>query len=355
MNKWGRVTAVVSVLVLVATALFAMPRAAAQQDDGSLNLTTSPLPINLVTVPGKPVSTELRVRNSGTTTENLQVGLLKFAANDTSGQPRLLDPEPGDDYFNWVSFSEDRFTAEPNVWHTINMTINVPESAGLGYYYAVTFTRAQDVNVDEGAGLHGGTAVLVLLDVQVPYARRSVEITSFKASRSVYEFLPAEFSLELKNTGNIHLIPSGSIFITRGNEEVAVLSVNEVRGNVLPESSRQFNTAWNDGFPRYEDIEENGQMLKNEDGSPKRTLKWDVSQIGKLRFGKYKATLLAVYDDGQRDVPLEAVLTFWVIPWRIIFFGLIFLALLLAGPFMVLRRAWRARAAKPKAGKPHAT
>lgn len=343
-----------SVLTLVATALFALPRAAAQQDDGSLNLTTSPLPINLVTVPGKPVTTELRVKNSGSTTEDLQVGLLKFAANDLSGQPRLLDPEPGDDYFSWVTFSEDRFTAEPNVWHSITMTVNVPESAGLGYYYAVTFTRAQDVDVDEGAGLHGGTAVLVLMDVQVPYARRSIEVASFKASRSVYEFLPAEFSLELKNTGNIHLIPSGSIFITKGDDEVAVLSINEARGNVLPESSRQFTTAWNDGFPHYEDVEENGQMLKNEDGTPKRTLKWNLGEIGKLRFGKYKATLLAVYDDGQRDVPLEAVLIFWVIPWRIIFFGLLFLALLLAGPFMMLRKAWRARAVKKKPGKPHA-
>src|SRR5690606_13355038 len=139
---------------------------------------------------------------------------------------------PGDEYFDWVDFSEDRFTAEPNVWHTITMTINVPENDGLGYYYAVTFTRYQDVNVDEGAGVHGGTAVLVLLDVSVPYAKRQVEIAGFKATRSVYEFLPAEFSLELRNTGNIHLIPSGSIFISKGDEQVAVLSINEQRGNI---------------------------------------------------------------------------------------------------------------------------
>src|SRR5690606_33806208 len=94
--------------------LFRLPMVEAQ-NDGSLHLTTSPLPISLQTTPGKSVSTQLRIQNSGTETEELQVGLLKFSANDTSGQPRIMDPEPGDEYFDWVTFSEDRFVAEPKV------------------------------------------------------------------------------------------------------------------------------------------------------------------------------------------------------------------------------------------------
>lgn len=332
--------------VLVVGLAFA-PQSSAQES-GALNLTTSPLPINLSTEPGKTVTTELRIKNSGTRTETLQVGLLKFGANDTSGQPRLADREAGDDYFDWVRFSQDKFTAEPNVWHSITMTIDVPSEGGLGYYYAVTFQRSADASADEVTALHGGTAILVLLDVKVPHAKRQVEIAEFKASRSVYEFLPAEFSLSLKNSGNIHLIPSGSIFITKGSEEIAVLSINEARGNVLPNSTRAFAANWTDGFPSYQDIEQDGKMLKNEDGTPKRTLKWDLGQIGKLRWGKYKATLLAVYDDRQRDVPVEAVLTFWVIPWRIIFGGIFILMLLLAGPFILLRQSIRRRRGQAK-------
>lgn len=329
-----------SLLAVVASFILPLPQAAAQSE-GALNLTTSPLPINLVTDPGTSVSTELRIKNSGTQTENLQVGLLKFGANNEAGQPRLADREPGDDYFDWVSFSEDVFVAEPNVWKTINMTINVPPEAGLGYYYAVTFTRAQDVDqTDQGASLEGGTAILVLLDVDVPYALRKVEINEFKSSKSVYEFLPAEFEVSLKNSGNIHLIPSGSIFITKGDEEVAVLNVNEARGNILPDSSRVFTASWSDGFPVYKVVEEDGRVVTNEDGTPKTTLSWDASQIGNLRFGKYKATLLMAYDDGEKDVPVEAVLTFWVIPWRIIFVGLLILGVLLAGLYMIARNVF---------------
>lgn len=343
MNRQRLASGVLSLFLLIGIALFALPRAGAQQENDRLDITTSPLPINLRTDPGETVSTELRVRNNGISPERLQVGLLKFGANDTSGQPRLADREPGDDYFDWVSFSEDQFTAEPNVWKTITMTIDVPDSAGLGYYYAVTFTRAQDAQAEEGASVHGGTAVMVLLEVYSPNAKRAIEISAFSASRSVYEFLPAEFSMEFNNTGNIHLIPAGSIFITRGSQQVAVLPVNDGKGNVLPASSRVFTAAWHDGWPKYVDIEENGRMVKNDDGTPKRRLDWSLSNAGPLRFGKYKATLLAVYDDGQRDVPVEAVLTFWVIPWRIIFFGLAILALIMVGPAMLIRRAFRRR------------
>ncbi len=328
--------------MLVSIAGFALPRVGAQADNRSLNLTTSPLPINLVTNPGETVTTDLRIRNSGSQPERLQVGLLKFGANDTSGQPRLADREAGDDYFDWVTFSEDVFTAEPNVWNTIQMTIAVPPEAALGYYYAVTFQRAADATAEEGAAVHGGTAVLVLLEVRSPNARRQAEIVEFTASKSVYEFLPAEFTITLKNSGNVHLIPAGSLYITKGGQQEAVLGINEARGNILPDSSRTFTAAWNDGFPHYEDVEEDGRMLKNDDGSPKRTLKWDLSQTGRLRFGKYTATALMVYDDGQRDVPIEAVLTFWVIPWRIIGVGLVVLGLIGVGVFVILRKLFRA-------------
>jgi hypothetical protein len=38
----------------------------------------------------------------------------------------------------------------------------------------------------------------------------------------------------------------------------------------------------------------------------------------KLRFGKYQAKLLLIYDDGHRDVPLEGTVSFWVVPWRLL-------------------------------------
>jgi hypothetical protein len=53
-------------------------------------------------------------------------------------------------------------------------------------------------------------------------------------------------------------------------------------------------------------------------GSNEYTLKWDLQKGNKLRMGRYTAHLLMVYDNGQRDIPLEATVSFWVLPWKLL-------------------------------------
>src|SRR5258708_26245665 len=115
----------------------AAPAAAA----GAFNLTTSPLPVVLTTTPGKPISTSLRVENSGTPPIRLKVDLLKFKANGTTGRPELLKRQPGDAFFDWVTFSRSSFVAEPGVWNDIAVTVKPPVNAAFGYYYAVVFDQ----------------------------------------------------------------------------------------------------------------------------------------------------------------------------------------------------------------------
>lgn len=309
------------------------------QDAGELNITTSPLPIGLKAKPGESIDTELRVKNSGTQTERLKVGLMKFSAYGEEGKPELKDREPGDDYFDWVKFSETEFTAEPNEWKTIKMTISLPESAAFGYYYAVTFTRAnpQDASGGLQSAVRGGTATLVLLEADVPNAKRELSLESFSVGKRTYEFLPARFNMKLHNSGNIHSAPTGTIFIKKGDKQVATVSVNNTLGNILPNSNRIFTAEWADGFPVYKTKEENGKVV-TKNGQPVSQLDWNLGELRKLRFGKYTATLVMAYDDGTRDVPLEATLTFWVIPWRLIFGILLILTFTGIGIWVTVRK-----------------
>ena len=288
-------------------------------DNDALNITTSPLPINIFAKPGEVVKTQLRVKNSGTNTEFIKVGLMKFSAFGDDGKPRLADKAVGDDYFDWVSFSEVKFKADPNVWKDITMTIAVPKSAAFGYYYAVTFARAnpQLANTDKSAVLLGGTATLVLLDVKSPNAHRELELTDFQVSKKSYEFLPAKFTIKLKNVGNVHVIPTGSIYITQGSKQVEVIPVNPTKGNILPDSGRFYTADWKTGFPVYEPKVLNGATVQK-NGQTDYQLSWKFNNLTNLRFGRYSAHLTMVYDDGKHDVPLDANVSFWVIPWRLI-------------------------------------
>lgn len=330
LGSWLAVIAIVA--GIVAYPVTASAQATTQRPP--LSLTTSPLPLTVKTQPGKTITADIRVKNNGTQPEKLKVELLKFHADGSTGQPQLQERGARDTYFDWVSFSETQFTADPNVWKTVKMTIKTPSSAAFGYYLAVLFSRASPNKPTGGqSGVEGGVASLVLLDVDAPGAKREAKIASLTASRKVYEFLPADFTIKLRNDGNVHVAPTGDIFIKHGGAQVGNLQFNTQQGNILPKSSRTFTATWNDGFPSYK--------VKVDGTKESRHLEWDFGKLQKFRIGKYSATLFAVYDDGKRDVPVEGTVTFWVIPWRILGVALLVLLLAGAGIFMILRGIWK--------------
>jgi hypothetical protein len=110
---------------------------------------------------------------------------------------------------------------------------------------------------------------------------------------------------------------------------------------VLPGTKRVFPTDWNNGFPHYENVVEDGKTKTKPNGQPIRHLVWDIKQLGKIRIGKYTARVLVVYDDGKRDVPVEGYVSFWVIPWRIIAVLLVIIGLMVGGAYIMLRGAWK--------------
>ncbi|NTW89452.1 MAG: hypothetical protein HGB37_00880 [Candidatus Moranbacteria bacterium] len=329
--------------VLVTSLICFYPIASQAQSTGELRLTTSPLPINLKVAPGSSVSAPIKIKNDGNLNENLKVILMKFKADSDTGVAQLVERGPSDSYFDWVTFSDPTFTLTPNEWKTVTATFNVPSTAAFDYYYAIVFFRAdQQVGAgDRQAVLNGGTATLVLLTADVPNAKKQLNLDSFSVDKNIFEFLPATFDVRIRNTGDVHVIPHGNIFISdQGGKDVATLNVNDTQGSILPDSPRDFQSAWSDGFPKYVFKEENGVKTKDSKGNPIQELNWNWADAAKLRWGKYTAKMVMVYDDGRRDVPIEAEASFWVIPWRLIGGSLVILLLVLIGLRSALLNFW---------------
>ena len=321
------------------------PNAGVTNPGGAFNVVVSPPSIGLRTKPGQVVSTDIKIQNQGLATEHVKITVMKFGAHGQDGTPDLLDLKSTDDFANWASFSSTHFDAEPNVYKTIKMTINPPASAAFGYYYAVVFSRdgAEKQIQKKQANLLGAVASLVLLDVQAPGAIRQAKITEFSTARKTQEFLPVDFTVRMKNSGNTHVAPRGNIIIRRNGQQVALIEVNLTKGYILPGSGRKFAANWADGTPVYAQKIVNGKVALDKQGKPITELSWDKFALSKLRAGKYDAKLVMVYDDGKGDVSTEASLSFWVIPWRIIGGGLVIALLALAGLWATLLRPLRNR------------
>jgi hypothetical protein len=327
-------------LVLLNTLIPSSPAYAQTSTDG-INLQISPLPIELNTKPGSSISNDLRVRNVGNKTEKLQVRLLAVSEDD-NGEVHLTNPSSTDEWVKWVSFDRQTFDAPSNQWQTIKMKVDVPKSAAFGYYFAVEYLRASEIAPQPGKAVaRGAVATFILLNADAVGAKREAQVANFTADKKSYEFLPATFTIKVKSTGNVHVAPHGNIFISKGGKQVGVIDVNANRGNILPKGSRFFESSWQDGFPVYQTKNgSDGQPLLNKKGQPEKTLKWDFSHANRLRFGHYTAHLVMVYDNGSRDVPMEATVNFWVVPWRLIaiFIGLFALIAALITYIVILRR-----------------
>jgi hypothetical protein len=335
-------------LPLVLTGLINAPTLAQSTPTQGISLQISPLPIQLNAKPGSSVSTDLRVRNAGSQPEKLQVRLLKVSADD-AGNVHLTNPSSSDEFVNWVHFSKNVFDAPPGEWQTITMTVSLPKSAAFGYYFAVEYLRANaDPSQPGKAVARGAVATFILLNADAPGAKRQADIASFSADRKSYEFLPATFTVKVRSTGNVHVAPHGNIFIMHGKKQVGSIQVNAAEGNVLPNSSRFFQAAWDDGFPVYVAKYSGDTPVVAKDGKPVKGLKWDFSHANRLRFGHYTAHLVMVYDNGTRDVPMEAYVSFWVVPWRVIIFAI----LILVGPalavYLLMRWRFKKRLAKER-------
>ena len=154
--------------------------------------------------------------------------------------------------------------------------------------------------------------------------QKNLEILSFKHGIEpawLYEYPPIAFLTTLKNTGNQHIAPTGSIFISRDpsfeNVDFSIDFTSKAAGQVLAGAGKAFSNEWDQALFSFKD----GSLGVHTDQP--------------LAFGHYYAQLNLVWDDVVAKSFATATTDFWVIPWKLI---LVFLAIVLLIIFFVRKR-----------------
>jgi len=287
---------------------------AADPIPSDFNLQVTPSPLVTTVKPGVKTQAQIKIRNGGSGTENLKIEPRSFTYNSDSGQINL-DDTTSPAIAPWISFSQSKFRIQPGQWVTEVVTFDIPKDAGFSYSFALVINRQSDSKPTNGGRLiKGSLAVFTLLNVDRPGAKSSLEVVSFSTDRHLYEYLPATLNVRFRNSGNTIVQPYGNLFVQRGSNDkttLAALTVNDKKSYILPNTERTISTQWNDGFATY-------QPITQADGSAGKHLQLDWSKLSHFRIGRYTAKLVAVYSDGNHDVPIQGTVTFWVIPWRAI-------------------------------------
>lgn len=293
-------------LILLPLLLFTRPVQAAVPGEG---LTISPPLVELSLNPGETSKQQVKLTNPTNQLVEVYPSAMNFEASGEGGEPAFTSASASASRYslaNWLSFQEGKIALTPEQVVDFKYQISVPENAEPGGHYGVIFFGTEPPETQKDVSQVALASMIgELILVRVPGdINENASLTDF-STKKFYLKGPVEFSLRIKNLGNIHFKPQGDITIKNmfGNT-VETMKVNEAKGNVLPESTRKFTENW---------------------------------QPGGFLFGKFTANTGLNY--GETNQNLSGNLNFWIVPiWFIIVVSIIILAIIVLIIWKVKRK-----------------
>jgi hypothetical protein len=266
------------VIILVAgTALVVK----AQQD--TIQLAISPQVLDTQVNRGDVVTNDFRLTNGSDDTITINAIPKNFTPQGEDGAIDLTQDDTSYSLAKWISVEPKQVQIPANKTQDFKVTINVPDNAEPGSRFgSVVFATVPPESEGSGAVVSQEIAPVILVTVAGDLVE-SAEIADFYSVKNIWSNEPeAVLQARIKNNGNVHFQPTGSVVIkdTFGNE---VTKVSLEQKNVLPDSIRKIDAKWPiDGF----------------------------------KIGRYSAELTVVY--GDKDEIITSKTTFYIIPYQII-------------------------------------
>jgi hypothetical protein len=257
-------------LILPSNSVFA-------QTGTSKGLTVIPPKFELFANPGDTVTEKVRLRNESDFPVTYNVITEDFTSSGEEGAVALEDQTSTNTNYvlaNWITPELKDISLQPKEESTFNFKIDVPKDAEPGGHYASILFSSGGETQPGAASVTSRIGSLILLRIS-GNVKETAAIETFEAPNYSQKG-PVVFTLRMKNDGNVHIRPKGTIIITNLlNQKVAEIPL--AGANVLPGAVRKMDTSWDQTNP----------------------------------LGVFTATLVATY--GQQNLPLTSAIRFTVI------------------------------------------
>jgi len=193
----------------------------------------------------------LSVTNTENSAVTLRITVFDFGSLDESGGVAFLGAENdlSKKYAlaSWIRPEKDVFMLESNETKKILVTIENREGLSPGGHYGALLFRGEGTN-EEGGTSSNSIALKQSLSSLVFVKKIGGEIYHLELKESKYENNPVLFQdmmrLRFQNSGNVHLIPRGTITVTDPLKRIVGKGViNEESAIILPETFRIYPVA----------------------------------------------------------------------------------------------------------------
>lgn len=298
-------------------------------------ITVSPVVMDVDVVRGSNKQDKITVRNDTDRVQTYALRVQNFVAEGEEGGQAYLDEEQPSGLASWVIVDTPTVTLQPGESADFPFVINIPRDAEPGGHYATIFFTSSPGGIEQtGVGIAAKTGVLLLVNVPGDI-REEARVETFSMYGGAWiSRLPAHFELRIRNLGNTHFRPRGTLVIRNVlGSVVARVPANPKKSAVLPNSVRKIYAVWANTL----DIPSGGfwTEVKNE---------WRNFAIG-----RYTASVDILYGTQNKSLEVQPS-AFWVFPWRLGILASVGIVLI----FVLLRlyNAMIVRAALKRAGKP---
>lgn len=268
-------------------------------------LTISPTKIEVSGDPGQTVIGEIELFNEEGEPKTFYTSSENFEPRGETGSPYFVGGGTG--LASWIT-TNSSLNIAPGERVTVPYTIQIPDSASAGGYFAAIFFGSQaPQSTDGGAEVAIGGKVGSILLLRVNgHVEEGGGLVSFNTEpdKLFASHLPLNFVYRLNNTGGDQVIPRGEIVVTNTfGGVVENLLANKNEGSVLPNSTRRFDVSW---------------LGSDNDNEQTSFVSIAASQLHDFHFGLYKAKLSVVWGDSAQLG--ESTVRILIIPWQLLTF-----------------------------------
>jgi hypothetical protein len=118
----------------------------------------------------------------------------------------------------WVTYEPAEFTLDPNRPQSVRAQLSVPDSATGGYYGCLTFVAEKIDSTAKGVPTELNVPVMLTVPPALVYAGLIDQIEVERNNNGGVSVRPL-----VRNTGNVHTIPSGSIVIQKWSDQTSAI------------------------------------------------------------------------------------------------------------------------------------
>lgn len=197
--------------------------------------------------PGSTYTGTFKVQNTGSKSFNFKVSVSPYTVKDEHYSPDYSSTNQYTDIANWVKFSQESGSVEPNGEVEIAYEIKVPIDVPAGGQYAVLTAETTDEGNDsESSGIVAIRRVGMLLYSNVKGATRKTGSVIENKISSILFNPPISGTSIVENTGNTHATASYvlQVYPLFSSEEVYTNEEDPMILTILPETRRLNTISW---------------------------------------------------------------------------------------------------------------